>query len=112
MPWAITVGTETNEVISIIGVVTAPAQIVDRTTSECLYAAQKQRMTKTPFADEFITPLRVTTLDGAASNEKVERIVGARDRPRRLCAIHGNLHLCYLLATLRLFMSVVFDDPS
>ena len=80
-PWAVTVQAEDGNIISLIGEVPHPVQVVDRTTAECLVEAQLRRNSKTDFADRYNTRMRVTTLDGASSNFKSEREGGKLHRP-------------------------------
>lgn len=69
----------TRRLVSLTGSSLAPLQLLQRTTGECLLAADRRREAMTPKAEVFQAKTRLATLDAYAANERVER---AKQRER------------------------------
>ena len=80
-PWGVLFQLPSGQYVSILGEIPNPIQVVDRCTSEALLACQRSRNSRSSASDLYACKLRMTTLDGAASNTKLEREGQKLDRP-------------------------------
>ena len=88
-PWGVMVECNDGSMISIIGEIPGPLQILDRTTTECTLHAQRLRSSVSKFADQYKHRIRSNTADGAGNNQKAERVGGREDRPGVCADIMG-----------------------
>lgn len=69
------------QLVTILGECTTPVQVMDRTTAECVLAAQMLRDSQSAHTANFKLRIRTTCEDGAASNEKAEHYGQMLKRP-------------------------------
>ena len=90
-PWGIHVVLENDQRISIVGDIQNPTQLVDGTTSEVLLDAQRRRISKSEYADQYDRCVRLESEDGAGQNDKAEFYGGQQDTPRSIQQIMVSL---------------------
>ena len=81
------------QLLRFVGTTLCWLQLVERTTGECLLEAQRLREAVTGQADLFKSKTRLTTLDGAPSNDRAERaLLSSRKHGWQRLALPCEVH--------------------